>query len=148
MRQHTQMIVSHWHIAIHTQPNDTRPGPVRQYNERQVATFEVAAPDRIKPLPVTFDEAISTLESWNCLLIEPDGSLVWTDSTGRPWRIDGQLQDGRDRLQYVEIKTNAPRPPCEKLLTAFGSATRPLMVQLVLEGVFLSATTWLDLLEP
>ncbi len=142
------MIVSQWHITVHTQPNDTRPGPIRQYNERQVETLDVAAPIRSKPLPVTFDEAISTLESWNCLLVEPDGSLVWANSTGRPWCIDGQLQDGRDGLQYVEIKTNAPRPPCEKLLTAFGIATEPLMVQLVLEGVFLSAATWLDLLDP
>ena len=142
------MIVNQWHIAIHAQPHDTRPGPVWQYDEQPVATLEVAAPYPSRPLPVTFDEAISTLESWNCLLIEPDGSLVWANSTGRPWRIDGQLQDGRDGLQYVEIKTNAPRPPCEKLLTAFGSATEPLIVQLVLEGVFLSAAAWLDLLEP
>ena len=142
------MIVNQWHIAIHTQPNDARPGPLRQYNERQVETIEVAGVNRSDPLPVTFDEAISTLEAWNCLLIEPDGSLVWADSTSRPWRIDGQLQDGRDGLQYVEIKTNAPRSPCEKLLTVFGFAARPLMVQLVLEGVFLPAATWLDLLKP
>jgi hypothetical protein len=141
-------VISQWYISIHTLPKDTRPGPIRQYNERQVETLEVTAPNQNKPLPVTFDEVIATLESWNCLLIEPDGSLVWADSTGRPWRIDGQLQDGRNGLQYVEIKTNAPRPPCEKLLTAFGSTFQPLMVQLVLEGVFLSAATWLELLDP
>jgi hypothetical protein len=137
------------HVAIHTQPDNPIPGPVRQYDARRVETLAVAAADLSRPLPVTFDEAISTLESWNCMLIEPDGSLVWADSSGRrPWRIDIQLQDGREGLQYVEIKTNAPRPPCARLLTAFGQATQPLMVQLVLEGIFLSAVTWLDLLEP
>ncbi len=72
------------------------------------------------------------------------GGFLWPPTL----RIDIQLQDGRDGLQYVEIKSDAPRPPCARLLTAFGQDTRPLMVQLVLEGVFLSVGTWLDLLEP
>ncbi len=96
------------------------------------------------PLPVTFEAAIATVESWDCLLIQPDGSLVWA-SPG--WRIDAQLQDGRNGLQYVEIRTTAPRSRNEQLLTAFGHPDHSFVIQLIHEGVFLDLTTWLELLD-
>jgi hypothetical protein len=112
--------------------------------EQDVDALQLNGADLMAPLPVTFEDAIATMETWNCMLIEPDGSLVWASPN---WRIDAQLQDGRDGLQYVEMRTSAPRPQNEKFLTAFGHPDHSFVVQLIREGVFLDLTTWLELLD-
>ena len=108
-----------------------------------VESLELNGADLTSPLPVTFEEVIATFQSWDCMLIEPDGSIVWANPD---WRIDVQLQDGRDGLHYVEVRTTAPRAENERLLSAFG--VEPLVVQLIQEGVFLESATWLSLLKP
>ena len=131
-----------WYIAIHRAPLGSRTKATWCWGDIDVETWRLNGADLTAPLPVTFEQAIATMQSWNCMLIEPDGALVWANPA---WRIDAQLQDGRDGLQYVEVRTTAPRHENEKLLTAFGHPDHNLVIQLIHEGIFLDAATWLDL---
>ena len=133
-----------WYLAVHRAPSEPRETARWRLGETCVDRLHLNGSDLTAPLPVTFEQAIATFESWKCLLIEPDGALVWASPD---WRIDAQLQDGRDGLQYVEVRTTAPRIENEKLLTALGYPDHDLVIQLIREGAFLKAATWLELLR-
>lgn len=131
-----------WYVAVHRAPLHKTGSATWQFQGQPIDTLQLNGSDLTLPLPVTFEEVVTTLEAWDCMLIEPDGSIVWASPD---WRIDVQLQDGRDGLQYVEVRTTAPRAEIEKLLTAFGR--EPLVIQLIHDGVFLRTSTWLSLLN-
>jgi hypothetical protein len=133
-----------WYLAVHQAPAGPLAKATWRCGEKNIDALQLNGSDLLPPLPVTFEEAIDKLKSWNTLLIEPDGSLVWASPD---WRIDAQLQDGRNGLQYVEIRTTAPRPWNEQLLTAFGHPSHRFVIQLIHEGVFLDVGTWLELLD-
>ncbi len=141
----TRMASMEWYVALHREPVRRPAKSSWQYRGRAVESLVINGGDLVAPLPVTFEQAVATLESWDCMLVEPDGSVVWASPQ---WRIDAQLQDGRDGLQYVELRTTAPQRPNRRLAAAFCSEGHQLVVQLIQEGVFLTLENWLSLLTP
>lgn len=102
---------------------------------------EPAPSDSPTPLlAVTYEQAVERLEALPRMLLEPDGSFVWSGSQPRPWQIDGVLYDAGGQLGYVELNGNAPSGPLRQLLQALcpsGSAPQhSLQLQLVRAGVF------------
>jgi hypothetical protein len=90
------------------------------------------------PLAVSFEEACAGLNRLEQLLIEPDGSFVWSASHGEPhWQVDGVLYDRAQKLIYVELKGTCPAARFDQLLAIFGWPATPLMFQLVREAAFL-----------
>ena len=78
------------------------------------------------PLPVSFEEACAGLNRLPQLLIEPDGSFVWSASQGEPaWQIDGVLYDRAGKLIYVELKGACPSAQFDELLTHLRLAGNP-----------------------
>jgi hypothetical protein len=91
-------------------------------------------------LPVTFDDAVATLQILDRLFIEPDGSFVWTGRSpdGQTWQVDGNLIDRGDCLAYVELKGYCPEPQFNMLLSALGWPQHSLVFQLTKRGVVLA----------
>ncbi len=92
------------------------------------------------PLATTFDDAVSSLSHLPQLLIEPDGSFVFSgEHQGARWQIDGTLIDGGAKLFYVELKGHAPPGPLDQLLACFSSGSTPLVFAPVEGGELMSA---------
>ncbi len=102
------------------------------------------------PLAVNFEETYAGLNQLTQLLIEPDGSFVWSSSGGEGrWQVDGVLYDRAEKLIYVELKGTCPTAQFDQLLSIFGWPQTRLMFQLVREAAFLDeanfrrqATLW------
>src|SRR5262245_5374620 len=90
-------------------------------------------------LSVTFDQALSALDQFDRLFIEPDGSFVWTGHTedGESWQVDGNLIDRGDFLAFVELNGRCPKEPFDRLLAALGWPSTKLSFQLPRRGIFL-----------
>lgn len=87
-------------------------------------------------LPVTFDEALASLELLSRMFIEPDGSFVWTgDDGGERWQVDGNLIDRGECLAYVELSGCCPESRFDEVLGALGWPESPLWFQLPRRGV-------------
>jgi hypothetical protein len=90
------------------------------------------------PLAVNFEETCASLNQLKQLLIEPDGSFVWSSRSGETrWQVDGVLYDRAAKLIYVELKGTCPAAQFDQLLSIFGWPQTPLMFQLVREAAFL-----------
>lgn len=65
------------------------------------------------PFEISFETAASAIGRGSGIECELDGSWVWPSSerssSGRPrWQLDGMLYDRGERLEYVEVKGEAP----------------------------------------
>jgi hypothetical protein len=89
-------------------------------------------------LSVSFDQAMSALEQFDRLFIEPDGSFVWTGHTedGESWQVDGNLIDRGEFLAFVELKGRCPEAKFDMLLAALGWPAFRLTFQLSRRGIF------------
>jgi hypothetical protein len=91
------------------------------------------------PLGVSFEEACAELKQLEQMLIEPDGSFVWSSprrEEGR-WQVDGVLYDRAGKLIYVELKGSCPPARFDEFLGIVGWPQTPIMFQLVREAAFL-----------
>jgi hypothetical protein len=93
----------------------------------------------VAALSVTFDVALTALESLPRMFIEPDGSFVWTgvELQRENWQVDGNLIDQGDVLAYVELKGCCPEAEFHALLKAFGWPAAEILFQMPERGIFL-----------
>lgn len=128
-----QMISLPYHVHIHARGRQVLDASTIRIGRCQITTLGVGPADLGLAFPITFDDAVASLEKIPRMFIEPDGSFVWPADD---WQIDGNLFDGGSRLHYVEVKGNCVGTPLETFLRAFGNDQTPLMFQLVREAVF------------
>jgi hypothetical protein len=85
----------------------------------------------------SFDDGLSTLQRFDRMFIEPDGSFVWTGgaSDSDRWQVDGNLIDRGDCLAYVELKGRCPELQLNQILSALGWPNEPLAFELTRRGV-------------
>lgn len=89
-------------------------------------------------LPVSFEQAIESLNRLPRLDSEPDGWFVIAgDHQGRRWQVDGHLFDFAGQLHRVEIHGECPPEAFDDLLRCVGWPQAPLVFELVMEGVAL-----------
>ena len=125
-------------INLHALPVTPLARSRQELGGQSIETLIVPAGTADTPLPVSFEDACEALNRLPQLLIEPDGSFVWSASHGEEsWQVDGVLYDRAGKLFYVELKGACPRAQFDELLTIFGWPATPLMFQLVREAVFL-----------
>jgi hypothetical protein len=89
---------------------------------------------------VSFDSALSRLETLPRFFIEPDGSFVWRGvmANGQDWQLDGNLIDRGDVLDYVELQGSCPSERLDEILLALGWPDAALAFQLPRLGQFLT----------
>ena len=94
---------------------------------------------RAGPLAVTFEQAMENLAGLPRLLIEPDGSFVWSqvDARGSAWQVEGNLLDRGLSLAYVELSGVCPESAFNQFVTALGWPTNKLVFQMPRRGEFL-----------
>ena len=132
------------HVVVHAMPT-AAPGENRSIilAGRAVAAFRLPAAALRKPLPVTFDDAADQLSRWPRMFLEADGSFVWRGERPDRWQIDGQLHDGRDRLQAVELRVRGAAAPVARILEVLGWPTHSLLAQCIEDGVFVEVGSWM-----
>ena len=132
-----------FHCCVHRAPNESTKNRQAQsvsIRGQKITTIRFEQP--WEALPVTFEEAAERLESIAGLHFELDGWFIWGEGAGAGrWQVDGQLSDGGEHLEFVEMKGKCPAEALDQLLCAFGSEQAPLAIQLIQEGVFVDVVT-------
>ncbi len=97
-----------------------------------------------QPLAITFEQAVENLAALPQLLIEADGSFVFSGlkATER-WQIDGLLMDAGETLFYVELKGNAPRDSLQQLFDSLTVGEEQLAIACVQSGELADAESFL-----
>jgi hypothetical protein len=97
-----------------------------------------SANDMLAPFPVSFEQLSECFEALPRMLLEPDGSFVWTgEQEGRPWQLDGVVYDRDERVIYVEVKGECSESRFDELLKALGWPGVRLTFRLTREGTSL-----------
>jgi hypothetical protein len=93
---------------------------------------------------VPFDQAVAALAGLPQMLVEPDGSFVWTSRPGiaPAWQLDGNLVDGGETLYYVELKGSCPAEAFDELLKCVAAPTAKLAYEQVEAGITLDESAF------
>jgi len=128
-----------FYVTIHAEPPGAARGEPIQVADQEVTPLVIdPASLAATPLEVSFEAAVATLETFERMFVEGDGSLVWTSSHGEEaWQVDGNLYDRDGRLLFVDLKGTCPPQQFEQFLAALGWPQIRLMFQLTREAVFL-----------
>ena len=131
-----------FHVTLHARSPDVAPGISLELRGLKLPTLIVPPTALAHPFALTFEEVALALESLERMFVEPDGSFVWvssktTTSDAERWQIDGNLFDRNGRLLLVDLKGTCAKADFDRLLSAFGWPTTPVMFQLAREAVFL-----------
>ena len=121
------------HLVIHRRPTEYAEKPALDLHAKRLPLLDI---DRPLPLAVTFEKVFEQLVALDRMLLEPDGSFVWS---GDGWQIDGQINDGGDTVDNVELKGTCPIEKWRTLVHILGGTTSDLMIQFVREGVYVDA---------
>ncbi len=138
-------------LQIHLHgPVDVPSGAIRStpIGSLPVTAFPAEAVAPLPPLPVTFDQAASALQSLPQCFFEPDGAfLMRFPPRGPAWCVEGELYDNGRQLHYVTLRlrcdSDAPRQPStasepypfSEFLHCFGWPERRLTAQWVEGGL-------------
>jgi hypothetical protein len=69
------------------------------------------------------------------MLLEPDGSFVWTgEEAGRRWQLDGVVFDRDEHVLYVEVKGDCPQARFDEMLSMLGWPRVQLSIRETREG--------------
>lgn len=129
--------------TLHARSPEITPGISLELRGLTLPTLIVPPTALAHPFAMTFEEAAASLESLERMFVEPDGSFVWVSSNTpseaatERWQIDGNLFDRNGRLLMVDLKGTCAPVEFDRLLSAFGWPTTPVMFQLAREAVFL-----------
>lgn len=104
-----------------------------QLGTESITALEVTQPD---PLDITFEKLFESIVDWERMFLEPDGSFVWS---GVDWQLDGQINDGGATVDHIELKGSCPLRQWQTFVQVLGGPQK-LLIQLVREGIFVSAT--------
>ena len=77
------------------------------------------------PFETSFEASSARLQDLDQLLIEPDGSFVWTDRCDQ--QVDGMLYDAAGKLQYVELRGECRRGTWRRILIAIAGDQTELL---------------------
>lgn len=129
-----------FHCFVHCAPDGSSTSVPVSVQGKDILAVPISGP--LTSLPVTFDHAASELSQIEGLHFELDGSFVWGRGAGSDrWQVNGQLTDGGDQLEFVELRGTCPEEVLDLLLQAFTHAQQSLLVQLVQEGVYVEVET-------
>jgi len=142
----TSSLLAFGQVSIRARPVSATLVAPRTLAGRDVQPLVVPPSDVGQPLPVSFEDALSTLQSFARMFAEPDGAFVWTGDAPR-WQLDGVLYDRHDHVLSIDLKGSCPQAEWELLLNVFGWPRVPLMLEWHSAGLFLSAEEFRRLAE-
>ncbi len=99
------------------------------------------ASDLTKPIPMDFDQVMQRLNQMPGGYCEPDGAWGW-NTPDQLTRTGGTMQAFGEQVMCVETWGHIAARDWPHLLDLFGLSSDTTVVQLVEQGVFLSAETF------
>ena len=120
---------------IQSRPDSAEAGPTSQILGQPIPTLMIPESDRGQPLRVAFDDVARCLIAEPGVYWEPDGTFSWIDSGPSRCRLLGQLADGGEQLQHVEIRGIPSARQLDRLIDLM-RGDGGLMFQLVEAGVY------------
>ena len=129
-----------FHTALHVRPESATRVEAVEVAGHRFHPID-ASRDIARPFPVSFEDVAAALERFQRMIIEPDGSFVWTGDEGEQrWQVEGNLYDRAGKLLYVELWGNCPAAAFDQLLGALGWPRTEILFQLVHEAIYLDET--------
>jgi hypothetical protein len=131
-------------MTIHARPAAASSGPTLRLAGRDVVTLALEPAALAGSLfDCDFETALARLAALERMYCEPDGSFVWTSSSGEPtWQVDGNLYDRAGRLSHVDLQGACHGENFDRLLAAFGWPGTALVFLLKHEAVVLEETVF------
>lgn len=86
------------------------------------------------PFETDFESMLARLEMLPRMFVELDGSFVWKPNGERTWQIDGMVYDANGRVQYVDLKGQAPSAMWESLFENLAGANSTAQWHVVSTG--------------
>ncbi|MFM2097159.1 MAG: hypothetical protein RIS70_4283 [Planctomycetota bacterium] len=124
--------------VVHARPDREIEEQSLDVGGRKLSVLCIAPEELHLPFPVSFEETLERMDRMPQLLIELDGSFVWSGvEEGSAWQLDGTVNDRDGRLLYVSVRGTCSDQNWERLLHCFGWPTQWLVIQSVREAVFL-----------
>ena len=140
------MMVSQWHIAVHPSLSLEVPTQAASVDGQTVQALQIEARELNQKFDVSFDELFETLQNFERLFIELDGSFVWRGtSSDTPWQIDGIVFEKDDRVWYVELKGYCDRQSFNELVCCLAGDESSFIVQSITEGIVVSGREFIRL---
>jgi hypothetical protein len=134
-----------FHVLLQARPSQTLDAGTLSAGDRELPAVRLEPSVRPPLFDLTFEQAIERLEELPRMFVEPDGSFVWVSRQGPgAWQIDGQLNDGPQRLMNVELKGHASREQVQQLLSLLGWPQTSLLVQFVQQGLYTEVEPFLE----
>ncbi len=134
--------VSHaFDIYIHAAPDDipATSDATQEINGVITPVLHLQPAQLTTPLGMTFEEALTHLDTQPRMFIEPDGSFV---QRGEGWQIDGVLHDSPAGLTAIECRGATTQDAFEQLLAVAGWPDQPVVFQLTRAGTYLVETSF------
>lgn len=125
-----------FHATLHVKPEGPQPSQGPSLRGRELPCLAWNAP-LDEPFGLSFEELVARLERLPRMVVEPDGSLLWTGGDPTPWQLEGQISDRSGRVLCVELKGRVAESAFEQLLACLGWPERALAFRLVHEAVLL-----------
>ena len=143
LRRRREKPLLHFHATLHARSPEVSQGAAIGLRGALTPTLIVPPAALAYPFSMTFEETVSALEKLERIFVEPDGSFVWVSANAATepptprWQLDGNLLDRDGRLLFVDVKGSCTETDFDRLLTALGWPTTPLIFELAREAVFL-----------
>lgn len=140
------MMVSHWHIAVYPSLPHAVPTQSAIVDGQTGQALQIETKELNKTFDVSFDELFETLQNFERLFIELDGSFVWRGtSDDSPWQIDGIVFEKDDRVWYVELKGYCDHQSFNNLVSCLAGNESSFIVQSITEGTVVSGREFIRL---
>ena len=140
------MMVSRWHIAVYPSLPQEVPTQAAIVDGQTVEALQIEARELNKTFDVSFDKLFESLQEFERLFIELDGSFVWRGtSDDSRWQIDGVVFEKDDRVWYVELKGYCDHQSFNKLVCCLAGNESSCIVQSITEGTVVSGREFIRL---
>ncbi|NIP86068.1 MAG: hypothetical protein GTO03_11075 [Planctomycetales bacterium] len=91
-----------------------------------------------EPFPLSFEQASGKMARLDRMIVEPDGSFVYSGNQPAAWQVEGNLFDRDGRLLNVQLWGRCPPAAFDRLLKCFDWPATQLVFECVRDGVYLA----------
>ncbi len=113
-------------------------GPLVPLRGDHFATLAPHVAPYLDPFPVTFEQAAAAMARLDRMLVEPDGSCIYSGDHPAAWRLEGNLFDRDGRLLNLQLWGRCPPPAFDRLLNCLDWPATQVVFECARDGVYLA----------
>jgi len=127
-----------FHATLWVSSPHLQKGPVVPLRGDRLATRMPDTSHDVDAFGITFEKAACEMEKLERMIVEPDGSFVYSGDDPARWQLEGNLFDRAGRLLNVQLWGNCPPATFDRLLNCFDWPATELVFECLREGVYLA----------